>query len=157
MTVVATAPGDPIPANYVLDLPVTTAVARRTGREIWGYNKFVAAIEVTSSGKRFSTIVRDSDREIIGTFEGDRGASIPTAPADILTFTMFQGKPLKTVIRVMTPSHVSSGESFVFKIGTSRHPMTDHLRTLALDGARPVFVEYSDPLQALLFPGGILV
>ncbi len=62
LTVVATAPGDPIPANYVLDLPVTTAVARRTGREIWGYNKFLAAIDVGSNGKRFSTIVRDSDR-----------------------------------------------------------------------------------------------
>ena len=157
LTVVATAPRDPIPANYVLDLPVTTAVARRTGREIWGYNKFVAAIDVKSNGKQFSTIVRDTDREIIGAFEGERSASIPTAPADILTFTMFQGKPLKTVIRVLTPSQVSNGQDFVFKIGTSRHPMTDHLRTLALDGARPAFVEYADPFQALLFPGGMVV
>ena len=46
LTVLAGAPGDPIPANYVVDLPVTTAVANRAGREIWGYNKFVAAIDV---------------------------------------------------------------------------------------------------------------
>ena len=46
LTVLALAPGDPIPANYVVDLPVTTAVANRAGREIWGYNKFVAAIDV---------------------------------------------------------------------------------------------------------------
>jgi acetoacetate decarboxylase len=157
LTIVATAPGDPIPANYVLDLPVTTEVARRIGREIWGYNKFLAAIDVRSNDKRFSTILRETDREIIGTFEGERGVSIATAPADILTFTMFKGKLLKTVIRVLTLSHVSSGQSFVFKIGTSRHPMTDHLRALALDGARPAFVEYADPFQALLFPGGILV
>jgi hypothetical protein len=46
LTVVARVPGDPIPGNYVINLPVTTAVANRAGREIWGYNKFVAAIDV---------------------------------------------------------------------------------------------------------------
>ena len=38
LTVLAEAPGDPIPANYVVNLPVTTARANRAGREIWGYN-----------------------------------------------------------------------------------------------------------------------
>jgi len=36
LTVLAGGPGDPVPANYVVDLPVTTAVANRAGREIWG-------------------------------------------------------------------------------------------------------------------------
>ena len=71
---------------------------------------------------------------------------------------MLEGKPLKTVIRVTDAvACPASGENFVFKIGTSRHPMTEHLRTLALDGAQPAFVEYADPFQALLFPGGMLV
>ena len=34
--------------------------------------------------------------------------------------------------------------------------MTNNLRTLALDGARPVLVKYADPFQALLFPGRAL-
>ena len=70
LTVLALAPGDPIPANYVVDLPVTTAVANRAGREIWGYNKFVAAIDVKSDGKTFSTFFRDWDNEMIGALEG---------------------------------------------------------------------------------------
>ena len=156
LTVLAAAPGDPIPANYVVNLPVTTAVASRAGREIWGYNKFVAAIDVKSDGKNFSTILRDTDAEIIGSLEGRRGASVPTPPTDILTFTLHQGRLIKTVIRVLTPSSSSSGEDFVFKIGTSSHPMTSNLRTVALDGARPVLVHYTDPFQALLFPGGTL-
>jgi hypothetical protein len=156
LTVLAAAPGDPIPANYVVNLPVTTAVASRAGREIWGYNKFVAAIDVKSDGKSFSTILRDTDAEMIGSLEGRRGASIPTPPTDILTFTLHQGRLTKTVIRVLTPSSSSSGENFVFKIGTSGHPMTNNLRTVALDGARPVLVHYADPFQALLFPGGTL-
>jgi hypothetical protein len=156
LTVLAAAPGDPIPANYVVNLPVTTAVASRAGREIWGYNKFVAAIDVKSDGKNFSTILRDTDAEMIGSLEGRRGASVPTPPTDILTFTLHQGRLIKTVIRVLTPSSSSSGEDFVFKIGTSSHPMTSNLRTVALDGARPVLVHYTDPFQALLFPGGTL-
>jgi hypothetical protein len=156
LTVLAAAPGDPIPANYVVNLPVTTAVASRAGREIWGYNKFVAAIDVKSDGKNFSTILRDTDAEMIGSLEGRRGASVPTPPTDILTFTLHQGRLIKTVIRVLTPSSSSSGENFLFKIGTSSHPMTSNLRTVALDGARPVLVQYTDPFQALLFPGGTL-
>ncbi len=153
LTVVAGVPGDPIPANYVVNLPVTSAVANRAGREIWGYNKFVAAIDVRSDGKKFSTILRDTENVVVGALEGSRGASTPTPPADILTFTVLNGRVTKTVIRVLTPFHTSSGESFVFKVGPSTHPMTNNLRTAALDGARPVLVQYADPLQALLFPG----
>ena len=156
LTVLATSPGDPIPANYVVNLPVTTAVASRIGQEIWGYNKFVAAIDVKSEGRKFSTTLRDTDNALVGTLEGTRGASVPTPPTDILTFTLLGGKLIKTVVRVLTPFHTSSGESFVFKVGTSRHPMTSNLRIVALDGARPVLVHYDDPLQALLFPGHAL-
>jgi hypothetical protein len=156
LTVLAAAPGDPIPANYVVNLPVTTVVASRVGREIWGYNKFVAAIDVNSDGKKFSTILRDTENEMIGALEGRRGASVPAPPTDILTFTLLKGRVIKTLIRVLMPFHASSGDSFVFKIGTSRHPMANNLRTLALDGARPVLVQYADPFQALLFPGRAL-
>jgi Acetoacetate decarboxylase (ADC) len=153
LTVRATAPGDPIAASYVVHLPVTTAVACRAGREIWGYNKFVAAIDVKSEGRIFSTVLRDSGHEIIGAIEGMRGASVPAPPTDILTFTLHHGRLIKTVIRVPTPSFAGSGDSFLFTVGTSKHPMADNLRALALDGARPVLVYYTNPFQALLFPG----
>jgi Acetoacetate decarboxylase (ADC) len=156
LTVRAKAPTDPIAANYVVHLPVTTAVANRAGREIWGYNKFVAAIDVSSNGKTFSTVLRDSDGELIGALDGVRGMSVPTPATDILTFTVHQGQLIKTVIRVLTPSLAGSGHSFVFKVGTSRHPMTTNLRAIGLDGARPVLTTYTDPFQALLFPGRAL-
>jgi hypothetical protein len=156
LTVRAKAPGDPIAANYVVNLPVTTAMADRAGREIWGYNKFVAAIDVNSEGKTFSTVLRDSDHEIIGALDGERGVSAPAPATDILTFSLDQGRLIKTTIRVLTPSLASSGDSFVLKVGTSRHPMTANLRTLSLDGARPVLIHYTDSFQALLFPGRAL-
>jgi hypothetical protein len=156
LTVRATAPGDPIAANYVVNLPVTTAIANRAGREIWGYNKFVAAIDVNSEGKTFSTVLRDSDHEIIGALEGTRSGSAPAPATDILTFSLDRGRLIKTTIRVLTPSLAGSGDSFVFKVGTSSHPMTSNLRTLSLDGARPVLIHYTNPFQALLFPGRAL-
>jgi hypothetical protein len=156
LTVRAQAPADPIAANYVANLPVTTAVANRVGREIWGYNKFVAAIDVKSEGKTFSTVLRDSGHEIIGTLEGKRSASVPAPATDILTFSLHQGRLIKTVIRVLTPSLASSGDSFLLKVGTSRHSMANNLRMLGLDGAHPLLIHYTDSFQALLFPGRAL-
>ena len=153
LTIVATAPGDPIPANYVANLPVTTALARLVGREVWGYNKFLAAIDVQKDGKKFSTTVCDLENATICALDGSRGASVPSPPTDIFTFSLLKGRIIKTLFHVLTPFQASSGEGFVFKIGTSRHPMANNLRTLALDGARPALVQYADPFQALAFPG----
>jgi len=152
----ALAPGDRIPALYVSDLPVTTTLAHRAGREIWGYNKFVARIDVQGDGKTFSTTLRDPDNVVILVLEGARTASIPTPPADVPTFSMLGGRAIRTIIRPMTPFQISSGDDFVLKVGTSDHPMAANLRTLALDKARAALVQYANPLQFLLFPGGVL-
>jgi hypothetical protein len=55
--------------------------------------------------------------------------------------------------QILTSFKVSGGENFVLNAGTSAHPMANNLRTLALDGARPVLLQYADPFQSLLFPG----
>ena len=112
LTVLAQAPGDPVPAGFVVDLPVTTAAANRAGRELWGYNKFVASIEVEKRGKRFSTVLRDAQNGLIGAFEGLRGPSAPAPPQDILTFTIHEGRLTKTVIRVLTPFQASRGDGY---------------------------------------------
>jgi hypothetical protein len=156
LVVSAVAPGDPIPALYVTNLPVNTAVADRAGREIWGYNKFVAAIDIKRDRKKFSMSIRDPEALTIATLEVTRGASVPAPPTDMLTFSLLQGRVIKTLIRVLTPFQVSSGDGFVLKVGTSRHPMADNLRTLALDRARPMLLQYADPFQSLLFPGRVV-
>jgi hypothetical protein len=97
--------------------------------------------------------VRDPGDATILMLEGRRSASVQMAPADVLTFSVLAGKVLKTVVRVMTSFKVSGGENFVLNAGTSAHPMANNLRTLALDGARPVLLQYADPFQSLLFPG----
>lgn len=156
LAISAVAPGDPIPALYVTNLPVTTAAANRSGREIWGFNKFVTPIDIERGRKRFSTTVRDPDDATIMMLEGSRAASVQVPPADVLTFSLLGGRVLKTIVRVMTPFQVSGGDGLVLKLGSSGHPMAKNLRSLALDGARPALVQYADPYQGLLFPGRLL-
>lgn len=63
---------------------------------------------------------------------------------------------IKTLVQLPTPFHASSGDGFLLKVGNSGHSMAKNLRTLALDRARPVQVQYADAFQALLFPGRAL-
>ena len=152
LTILSTSPQSPVPALYVLHLPVNTTTANRAGHEIWGYNKFVAAIDIADAGARFSMTIRDPDDVTIATFEGTRGAAISMPPNDMVTFSVLDGRLMRTVIQMMTPSQLGGG-SFALTIGASKHPMADSLRTLGLDRLSPVLVQYAEPFQSLLFPG----
>jgi hypothetical protein len=121
--------------------------------EIWGYNKFVASIDIADSGNNFSMTIRDPDNATIARFNGARTASVTMPPNDIVTFSIFDGQLTRTVIQMMTPSQLGAGSGFSLKIGESTHPMADSLRALGLDGLSPVLVQYADPFQSLLFPG----
>ena len=153
LTVLAAAPKSPVPALYVVHLPVDTASANRAGHEIWGYNKFVASIDIADSGNNFAMTIGDPDNATIARFNGTRSASVTMPPNDIVTFSIFEGQLMRTVIQMMTPSQLGSGSGFSLKIGESAHPMAGSLRTLGLDGLSPVLVQYADPFQSLLFPG----
>ena len=63
---------------------------------------------------------------------------------------------INTPLQPPTPFHASSGDGFLLKVGNSGHSMAKNLRTLALDRAHPVPVQYADAFQALLFPGRAL-
>jgi hypothetical protein len=153
LTLLAAAPDDAAPADYVSDLCVTTALAKRAGRELWGFNKFVGAVESANDAEKFSMTVRDLENTTIGALDGARDASVPMAPVEEFLLTLLNGRVIKTLLRVMTPVRLCAGDRFVFRIGPSRHPMANNLRKLGLDGARPALVQYVDPYQALLFPG----
>jgi Acetoacetate decarboxylase (ADC) len=153
LSVTAAAPGHAELADYIFNLAVTTATAKCAGREVWGYNKFLATIEGTHGAEKFSMTTRDSGNTTIAALEGARTTSVPMPPVDEFLFSLLGGRVIRTLLRVMTPSQVCGGDRFVVRIGPSRHPMADNLRNLGLDGARAVLVQYADPYQAMLFPG----
>ena len=100
-----------------LHLPVDTASANRAGHEIWGYNKFVASIDIADSGNNFAMTIGDPDNTMIARFNGTRSASVTMPPNDIVTFSIFEGQLMRTVIQMMTPSQLGSGSGFSLKIG----------------------------------------
>jgi hypothetical protein len=153
VAVLATAPQSPVPALYVVHLPVNTALANRAGHEIWGYNKFVASIDIAETDNMFAMTIRDPGGVTIARFNGTRGAAVTMPPNDIVTFSILDGRLIRTVIQMMTPSHIGSGSGFSLQIGESTHPMAANLRSLGLDRLTPVLVQYAEPFQSLLFPG----
>jgi hypothetical protein len=153
VAVLATTPISPVPALYVVHLPVNTPEANRAGHEIWGYNKFVAGIDITESGNAFAMTIRDPGGIKIAHFSGTRGASLTMPPNDIVTFSILDGQLMRTVIQMMTPSQLGSGSGFSLQIGESTHPMADNLRFLGLDSLTPVLLQYAEPFQSMLFPG----
>lgn len=153
LSILATAPGDQDPALYVAHLPVTTAATDRIGKELWGYPKFVAGIDMRGDDRVFSTTLRDVATGTIAVLEGALPALAPSPPTDFPTYSLLNGKVLRTLIHVFTPFGSCDGSGFSLKLGASSHPMAKSLRALGLDGASPSMVRYADPFQALLYPG----
>ena len=153
LTLTAAPPAGAPAADYVFDLAVTSATANCAGREVWGYNKFLAAIEGAHDGEKFSVTTRDSGGAMIGALEGARGPSVPMPPDDEFLLSLLSGSMIRALLRVVAPVHVCAGDGFAVKVGRSRHPMAENLRKLGLDGARAALVQYADPYQAMLFPG----
>jgi Acetoacetate decarboxylase (ADC) len=155
VAILATTPISPVPALYVVHLPVNTPLADRAGHEIWGYNKFVAPIDIAESGDAFAMTISDPAGVTIARFNGTRGPSVTMPPNDIVTFSILDGRLMRTVIQMMTPSQLGSGSGFSLQVGESAHPMAENLRSLGLDGLTPVLLQYAEPFQSMLFPGQI--
>ena len=147
-------PDNPAPGMYVIDLPVTTEIARLGGVEIFGYPKFVADIPVRFEGSQVSCEVVDEDGKRIMFLSGDRGTSLPSPPMDLLTFanekTDPSGNPNDALVHFRNPFHASNGSGLLLRIGDSNHRMANNLRILKLDCATPLFAMFTSEFQSTL-------
>ena len=149
----AMAPGDPAPALHVADLPVSTSLAERAGRELWGYPKFVGDIAIRGNANAVAISLSDPEGAPILSLTGEFCLTETTPPADLWTFSVRQGRRLRTRLEIVTPFATGPGEGCTLAVGPSRHLMAARLRDLGLDGARPTAMRYGAPFQALLFAG----
>lgn len=139
---------------YVVDLPVTTAAANAAGRELWGYPKFVTEIPFELDGPRFRSSVLDpANGTVICELAGTFGRAIPGPPISIMTYSTLDGALVRTHVDVRGPVGIRSAGDATLRLGPSRHPMTDRLRTLGLDGARPAHVVTAERFQSKLHAG----
>ncbi len=139
---------------WVVDLPVTTELARAAGRELWGYPKFVTAIDFTLHGRAVRGVVHDpSGVEAICELVGTMGLGVPVPAPSLATFTELGGALVRTHVDVRAPATLRRPGDVQLRIGASTHAMADHLRTLDLDGAIPRAIVTTTRLQSLLHAG----
>lgn len=137
----------------VVDLPVTTEIARAGGREIWGYPKFVTEIPI-SWGERFEGEVLDpAGEQSICTLSGSPGAQVRAPGFDLVTYTSHHGRPWRTVVDVEATFAWRRAGDVRLVVGDSNHPMAANLRVLGLHGRRPLVFAVSHDWKSVLHRG----
>jgi len=146
---------------FVLHLPVTTIAACTSGVEIWGFPKFVSAIDFVRSGSSARikladpAFPNDASRAIVY-LSGNLGLGIPGPSLSLLVYTQRQARLLKTAINIRGETRLHRGRGLTLKIGSSDHPMASTLKNLGLQGASPMLVTYTDKFQSRL-NGGVAI
>ncbi len=142
---------------YVIDLPVTTAIANAAGRELWGYPKFVTDISFHLDRRHFESAIDDPDGTApIAVLAGRLGVGVPAPPMSLVTFSVRQGDLVRTHIDVRGRVRARGPGQLHLDVGGSHHPMAERLRGLGLDGARPLAVMTTDRFQSRLNAGVVV-
>ncbi|MDJ0766525.1 MAG: acetoacetate decarboxylase family protein [Myxococcota bacterium] len=148
---------------YVVDLPVSTEIARVAGSEIWTYPKFVTEIPFHLDGKQFSTAVMDpAISEPIFSLEGrvgflglGRHLSKIVKVGSFVSHTMHQGTPLSILSEVEDQGRFANlGFSGKIQVNAnSKHRMAVNLRDLGLEGKKPIVVLRAEQVRMKLNDG----
>lgn len=142
---------------YIVDLPVTTAIANAAGRELWGYPKFVTNIDFLYAGRDIAMRVADPESETdILRLEGRLSPTLPMPPMNLVTYTLLDGRRIRTTVNVRGTVRVGLGRGIRLAVGgASRHPMARHLASLRLHGRKPVLVSATHRFQSRLNAGQV--
>jgi len=143
---------------YIVDLPVTTESACSAGREIWGYPKFITRIDFRLRNKRLQCRVHSPEnKDVIMAIEGPLGFGLPSPSLDLVTFECLGDEDRRTIIQTRGNGGFYKAGHIRVRLGASLHPMAARLRSLALDGARPLAMWIGTRFQSRLNVGAPLV
>eukprot|EP00315_Gephyrocapsa_oceanica_P010659 CAMPEP_0185289612 /NCGR_PEP_ID=MMETSP1363-20130426/4002_1 /TAXON_ID=38817 /ORGANISM="Gephyrocapsa oceanica, Strain RCC1303" /LENGTH=277 /DNA_ID=CAMNT_0027885507 /DNA_START=42 /DNA_END=875 /DNA_ORIENTATION=+ len=126
---------------YVVTLPVTTEGAMAAGREIWGYNKYLA--ETTSD----FTDPQKASFGLTGELEfglEQPGFTLPAPGLPFLTYTELEDQLMRT--RVLVGHTARWGGAVEMRLAAG--PTADKLKALGVEGTAPHAVFRTDTLQA---------
>lgn len=127
---------------YVVTLPVTTAGAKAAGREIWGYNKYLASTKSDFTDAKRASF--ELGGELALTLE--QGAmALPAPGLPFLTYTELGGQLMRTQVLVGHTARWGGAVTLKVKSG----PTADKLKALGIaSGSAPHAVFRTDTLQA---------
>lgn len=139
---------------YILDLPVTTAIANAAGRELWGLPKFVTEIPIDWQGEQFrgSVLAPGTDSPLV-TLEGELGRGTVLPQRSILLYSRLHGELLATRVDLHGLARHTRNGALRLELGKVSHPMLQRLASLGLDGAKPLWVQVAPSFRARLHLG----
>ena len=132
-------------------MPVTTKQAVAAERELWGFPKFEAQIPFKFEGNRFEFGVREPDSDDwIFEVNGSHYPGISMTGTDFVTYANLRGKIIKTIVETKVKYKYCFAKNLDLRIGRSTHGMTETIRTLGLDRARPSVMWVADNSKSRL-------
>ena len=116
----------------VMHLPVTAALARDAGREIWGYTKFVADMHFTSTPELLECRLEEQGAHILTLRIAKRGFVVRDR-RPVVTYSVNHGDLVRTTIpQVSFARSGLSGAGSWLRLDDN-HPVAESLRELDLD------------------------
>jgi hypothetical protein len=113
---------------YVHHLPVNQGFTLAAGREIWGYPKFLADIDIEESDRSARCTLRHDGAEVLRLMV--RPGSLPTPQPSLPTYTNLDGTLRKTSWELQCKPRGRFFGGASLQLG--RHPIADELRSLGL-------------------------
>ncbi|TJY56217.1 hypothetical protein E4T66_19855 [Sinimarinibacterium sp. CAU 1509] len=135
---------EPDAGFYVVNLPVTTPLARAAGVEFWGYPKYVKPIPTHFARE---SVHIELDGEL--TFDHRSGHGVGVDAFTVTTFSILKGKLIHTVIPTHGRLRFGGAGSVVLKI-TGDGPAARTVQALGMDRSRPLAVFRNDALRVIL-------
>jgi hypothetical protein len=142
---------------YIIDLPVTSALACTAGVEISGFPKFVTPIVFSLKGARFEGAVYNPETKgVLLKLSGSCGIGLSGPLLDFVLFTCRGGKIIRTLATTRGGARICLPGSIRLDVSDDQHPMAQRLIALGLNNAKPAFVSHSHTLQMRLPAGAVL-
>ena len=140
--------------GYVLEMPVTLAVARAAGREIWGYPKYLTDIPLSLSDREFSYEVMDEPGgSPVLSVECRPGPGVTVRAGDLVTFSNHEDAILRTVVDVDASYRYSTAGRVSVRAGVTDHRLAQNVRALGLDRLKPFVAQSTDSFRSRLDRG----
>jgi hypothetical protein len=132
---------------YVVNLPVTTGFTCASGRELWGFPKYLTRIDTQFGRDAVEVILGE---ELVIEHRARFGLTMPAPP--FVFFSELDGRLLRTVVPVEHRLRMGGARSVQVQV-TGEGPTSATVRRLGLDAMRPMLAARSDHLKFVL-PAG---
>jgi len=135
---------------YVLQLPVTTEIARVGGVELYGFPKIVAPVDYATEGRHFEGALHVDGRRVLGL-----GGQLPEdteedVPVRYITYSMREGRLMEANVTVRADAMgVARGGREMELDLDDEHPIARQLAELVLR-RRPIQVDHASRFRSIL-------